>query len=56
MKIGDLVYMTTCNDRRIKGIIISHHSLPVGEERHEVFIFKSAVTRWFFEKDLIKFE
>ena len=58
---GDLVYMTTCNDRRIKGIIINYSPPPEGVffpmgGRYEVFIFKSSVRRWFFEYDLIKFE
>ncbi len=58
MNKGDLVYMTTCKDRKIKGVVIVYrinnyyHTL----DRYEVFIFKSAVRRWFFQQDLIKFE
>ncbi len=58
MNKGDLVYMMTCKDRKIKGVVIDYCS---GDEyrildRYEVFIFKSAVRRWFLIKDLIKFE
>ena len=61
MNKGDLVCMTTCNDRRIKGIVINSEPPMEGVFetmgiRYEVFIFESSVKRWFFERDLIKFE
>ena len=58
MNKGELVYMTTCKDRRIKGVVIGYRLSNEYEalHRYEVFIFKSAVRRWFMVKDLIKFE
>ncbi len=58
MNKGDLVYMTTCKDRKIKGVVIGYRINNDYQtlDRYEVFIFKSAVRRWFFQQDLIKFE
>ena len=50
--------MTTCEDRKIKGVVIGFRidDNYQASDRYEVFIFKSAVRRWFFQQDLIKFE
>lgn len=58
MNKGDLVYMTTCKNRKIKGIVVDYMMNNGYQilDRYEVFIFSSAVRRWFFQQDLIKFE